>query len=392
MLTNRIGIISLLMGAAFLLQSCRESTLYPNRNPDPDTNPTALAVADVYGVEWELEAFESWSDGKQTNETDVPAGQRYTLTFNQDGLGGINDCNSYGAEYTLGADNGITIFSVLSTLAECGPTSRDGQFGMGLTNAVRYEMNATTLRLFGPSVKADLNSSMTGMEALRFKRVRGPEIRLMQMELVDPAPSDPYSILSAQITGDQLRLKVQYGGGCAEHTFSLMGPLTIPAGDPTPITAYLHHDANGDACEALITQDLIFDLTPLRDRWKNVTGKTFGTIALTIFDLHSGQVGPMTYNIGNGGSTIPNWLQDTINAIRSRAVTSPGESIWQYTYNGDVVYYRPPICCDIFSVLYDANGNVLCHPDGGIAGLGDGRCNGFVANRTDEKLIWQDPR
>lgn len=56
------------------------------------------------------------------------------------------------------------------------------------------------------------------------------------------------------------------------------------------------------------------------------------------------------------------------------------------------MYYVPPQCCDQFSTLYDANGNVICAPDGGFFGTGDGRCPDFFTDRTNEKLVWNDGR
>lgn len=392
MAINRMVTASLLLVATLLLQSCRDSTLYPDRNGGTNTGPD-LKISDVYGVEWELEAFEVWKDGALDRQTSVPSGQRYTLTFSQQSLGGKNDCNSYGADYVLSGDNGITVSPIISTEAYCGTDSKDVEFAGILQNAVTCQVNSTTLRIFDPAVATTgIPPGPAHRNALRFKRVKGPEIQLMQLEVVDLRAGDPYSILNTRILGDMLFVTVQHSGGCKEHEFNLIGPLTIPAGDPTPITAYLLHDANGDACEALITRELSFDLTPLKERWKNVTGRSSGTIALSVNDMHSGSVGPMSYVIGGGGSKYPAWIDDSIAAIRSRPVTNPGESFWQYRFNGGTAYYRPAICCDIFSTLYDVNGNVICHPDGGIAGTGDGRCKDFLSARTDEKLIWQDPR
>jgi hypothetical protein len=56
------------------------------------------------------------------------------------------------------------------------------------------------------------------------------------------------------------------------------------------------------------------------------------------------------------------------------------------------VYYLPPRCCDIFGNLYDSQGQIICHPDGGIAGHGDGRCPDFLNQRTNETVIWRDTR
>jgi hypothetical protein len=37
-------------------------------------------------------------------------------------------------------------------------------------------------------------------------------------------------------------------------------------------------------------------------------------------------------------------------------------------------------------------GRLICQPDGGITGKGDGKCPDFDKNKTNEKLVWQDPR
>jgi hypothetical protein len=42
--------------------------------------------------------------------------------------------------------------------------------------------------------------------------------------------------------------------------------------------------------------------------------------------------------------------------------------------------------------LYDAVGNVLCAPDGGIDGRGDGQCADFRSQRTGGSRVWEDPR
>jgi hypothetical protein len=88
----------------------------------------------------------------------------------------------------------------------------------------------------------------------------------------------------------------------------------------------------------------------------------------------------------------PPWLDTLIAEFQSEAVGNPPRSIYQYTYHGQTVYYVPAQCCDEFSTLYASDGSVLCAPDGGITGKGDGRCPDFLTTRTDEVLIWSDPR
>lgn len=92
------------------------------------------------------------------------------------------------------------------------------------------------------------------------------------------------------------------------------------------------------------------------------------------------------------GNESESCIENYINAIKEEPVRDPPASVWQYTYNGQTVYYIPPYCCDMFSELLDVNCNILCHPDGGFTGDGDGGCPDFFTNRTDEKLLWQDDR
>ncbi|MDT3740404.1 MAG: hypothetical protein RO257_12985 [Candidatus Kapabacteria bacterium] len=86
------------------------------------------------------------------------------------------------------------------------------------------------------------------------------------------------------------------------------------------------------------------------------------------------------------------WLERLIEHFENSTVGDPPQSIWQYEYNGDIVYYIPPQCCDQFSVLLSSDSTVICAPDGGIAAMGDGRCDDFFQKCKDKKLIWQDDR
>ncbi len=88
----------------------------------------------------------------------------------------------------------------------------------------------------------------------------------------------------------------------------------------------------------------------------------------------------------------PAWLDQLIKQFENNPVANPPLSVWKYDYKGQVVYFVPQHCCDIPSVLYDAQGNVVCAPDGGIAGRGDGKCSDFFDQRSAEQLIWQDSR
>ena len=88
----------------------------------------------------------------------------------------------------------------------------------------------------------------------------------------------------------------------------------------------------------------------------------------------------------------PEWLDTLIAQIQLEEVTVPPTAIYRYQYRGETVYYRTSRCCDIRSIVYDAEGSVICEPIGGVDGGGDDRCPDFFDTRTEERLIFQDPR
>jgi hypothetical protein len=88
----------------------------------------------------------------------------------------------------------------------------------------------------------------------------------------------------------------------------------------------------------------------------------------------------------------PAWISSLVADLNSKPVKDSPESISQFLYNGRVVYYFAPACCGKMSNLYDEKQNIICRPDGGEDGKGDGKCPGFMAERKNEKLIWAENR
>lgn len=92
------------------------------------------------------------------------------------------------------------------------------------------------------------------------------------------------------------------------------------------------------------------------------------------------------------GADAPPCIRALIIEMQKEEVRNPPASVWQYEYNGQTVYYIPPYCCDMYGTLYNSNCEIICHPDGGFTGKGDGRCTDFSSKRKNEKLIWKDNR
>jgi hypothetical protein len=85
-------------------------------------------------------------------------------------------------------------------------------------------------------------------------------VKLVENINIDEWANDPVDIISASLEDDILSIKVQYGGGCKDHFFKLIIPEGIEKSNPPQTTFFLSHDANDDGCEALISDELIFNL------------------------------------------------------------------------------------------------------------------------------------
>jgi hypothetical protein len=76
--------------------------------------------------------------------------------------------------------------------------------------------------------------------------------------------SDAFTFGRMRIDGDILIVEVSYGGGCEEHDFKLFDTGLATRSIPPQHVLRLEHDAHGDSCEAYITRELYFDLSPFR--------------------------------------------------------------------------------------------------------------------------------
>ncbi len=86
---------------------------------------------------------------------------------------------------------------------------------------------------------------------------------LVDADLYDSAPSDEFQFHSVSIDGNCLKLAVQYGGGCEEVIFQLIDASVVMESFPIQRNVRLSLEDN-DPCEALVTQELSYDLTPLQ--------------------------------------------------------------------------------------------------------------------------------
>ena len=93
---------------------------------------------------------------------------------------------------------------------------------------------------------------------------------------------DPATILQARIQGDQLMVQVQFGGGCRDHEFARYSGDAFLESSPVQMRLRLAHDDHGDACRALLGRDLTFDLTPVKDAYRQQYG-SHGAVILQLY-------------------------------------------------------------------------------------------------------------
>jgi hypothetical protein len=88
----------------------------------------------------------------------------------------------------------------------------------------------------------------------------------------------------------------------------------------------------------------------------------------------------------------PPWLQAKIAEFEKQPPAYAPKEIWKITHHGRPSYYFVQPCCDFYNPLYDADGNEICNPDGGLAGKGDGRCPEPRDEGTEAEFVWVHPR
>lgn len=78
---------------------------------------------------------------------------------------------------------------------------------------------------------------------------------------------DALEIQEVIINNDNISINVSYGGGCKIHDFTLIGESRFVETLPVQGDIILSHNSNGDRCEMLRLDTLIFDLIPLKETY-----------------------------------------------------------------------------------------------------------------------------
>lgn len=100
-------------------------------------------------------------------------------------------------------------------------------------------------------------------------------------------PGDPFQIQTAGISGHALQLQLSYGGGCRTHDVKAVAWGGWMESSPVRVHLFLSHEDFDDPCDAWITRDLSFDLTPLKVAYQaayGVAGPGETTLILLLAD------------------------------------------------------------------------------------------------------------
>ena len=113
---------------------------------------------------------------------------------------------------------------------------------------------------------------------------------------LEGAPHDPVEILSVKLEAPILELSVRYGGGCARHDFDLIVTSGWRESSPVQVDVDLAHDGHDDPCDALPTETVRFDLTPLRQAWEEAYGSGPGAMAIQLGAASGGSRTTVTWS------------------------------------------------------------------------------------------------
>lgn len=77
------------------------------------------------------------------------------------------------------------------------------------------------------------------------------------------APADEVWISDASLAGDTLTIDVGFGGGCEAHQLRLCWDGLVAESYPMQVFLWVSHDANGDSCEAALSETMAVDISSI---------------------------------------------------------------------------------------------------------------------------------
>jgi uncharacterized protein YbjT (DUF2867 family) len=104
---------------------------------------------------------------------------------------------------------------------------------------------------------------------------------------------DHADVVAAEIVGDELRLRVQHGGGCrTDYRYALLFDGVFRESLPPQVDLRLAVDLRGDVCRGLVGRELTFDISSIRRAHQQGSGPS-GTVHVFVIASGRGSAPPM---------------------------------------------------------------------------------------------------
>jgi len=94
------------------------------------------------------------------------------------------------------------------------------------------------------------------------KTERGTTVTVSLEDLNTKYPSDPFQLIDAHVDDDnKLHLTVEYGGGCKDHEFRILGSKAILKSMPAQRPIMIVHNSNEDHCRSIVREEFLVDIS-----------------------------------------------------------------------------------------------------------------------------------
>jgi hypothetical protein len=121
-----------------------------------------------------------------------------------------------------------------------------------------------------------------------------------------------YFVLNrAEIQSDRLKVSVSYAGGCRPHYFRLVSTKFLGE-KPLQVNVQIFHFSADDPCDSWITEEIEYDLSPLKALYLEEFEKIKGKIVINLIDVFASQENaPLVYEFSDAtrkpppGITLP---------------------------------------------------------------------------------------
>jgi len=104
-------------------------------------------------------------------------------------------------------------------------------------------------------------------------------------------PHDALEVTAAVIEADTLVIDVSSGGGCEAHEIDYCWDGSFAESDPVQVWLDLWHDGHDDPCDAIVMEQRVLDLVPLKEAWQAAYQQQSGEITIHL----SGWDGNLAY-------------------------------------------------------------------------------------------------